>query len=42
MRMMLARLEGFYAIDVVCDADLQPFYRRLGFSESNAMIVRQQ
>ena len=28
---LLAQLEHLYMVDVCCDADLEPFYRRLGF-----------
>ena len=28
VRRMLAELEGFYMVDLVCDPDLEPFYRR--------------
>jgi ribosomal protein S18 acetylase RimI-like enzyme len=30
IRRMLARLEHLYMVDLCCDADLEPFYRRLG------------
>lgn len=30
MRRMLALLEGFYMVDVVCDPELVPFYERFG------------
>ena len=30
MRCLLARLEHLYMVDLCCDADLEPFYRRLG------------
>jgi ribosomal protein S18 acetylase RimI-like enzyme len=30
MRRLLARLEHLYMVDLCCDADLEPFYRRLG------------
>jgi ribosomal protein S18 acetylase RimI-like enzyme len=30
MRRLLARLEDLYMVDLCCDADLEPFYRRLG------------
>jgi ribosomal protein S18 acetylase RimI-like enzyme len=30
MRRLLARLENLYMVDLSCDADLEPFYRRLG------------
>jgi len=31
VRRLLAQLEGLYMIDLSCDAELEPFYRRLGF-----------
>lgn len=37
---MLKSLEGIYAIDLVCDADLESFYQPLGFTKWNAMIQR--
>jgi ribosomal protein S18 acetylase RimI-like enzyme len=30
MRRLLARLENLYMVDLCCDADLEPFYRRVG------------
>jgi GNAT superfamily N-acetyltransferase len=30
VRRLLAELEGFYMVDVVCDPDLVPFYERFG------------
>jgi GNAT superfamily N-acetyltransferase len=30
VRRLLERLDGFYAVDAVCDPELQPFYRHLG------------
>jgi ribosomal protein S18 acetylase RimI-like enzyme len=30
MRRVLARLETLYMVDLCCDADLEPFYSRLG------------
>ena len=30
VRRMLAKLESLYMVDLCCDADLEPFYRRLG------------
>lgn len=32
IRRLLARLGGLYMVDLSCDADLQSFYERLGFS----------
>jgi ribosomal protein S18 acetylase RimI-like enzyme len=40
VRRMLRRLGGLYMVDVVCDADLEPFYRRFGFSRGHAMMMR--
>jgi GNAT superfamily N-acetyltransferase len=40
VRRMLARLAGRYAIDLVCDEDLVPFYERLGGSRGRAMMWR--
>jgi ribosomal protein S18 acetylase RimI-like enzyme len=31
VRRLLAQLDHLYMVDVCCDADLEPFYRRLGF-----------
>jgi ribosomal protein S18 acetylase RimI-like enzyme len=30
MRRMLARLDDLYMVDLCCDAELEPFYRRFG------------
>ena len=32
IRRLVARLEGLYMVDLSCDADLEAFYERLGFS----------
>jgi ribosomal protein S18 acetylase RimI-like enzyme len=40
VRRMLNRLESYYAIDLMCDADLQPFYERLGLRRSTGMVQR--
>ena len=40
VRRMLKRLENYYAIDLMCDADLQPFYERLGLRRSMGMVKR--
>ena len=37
---MLARLEGIPAIDLMCDPELQAFYRRFGMHPSVGLIVR--
>ena len=39
-RRMLARLAGFYMIDLVCDADLQSFYADFGMRPTAAMSIR--
>ncbi len=40
MRRMLAKLDAFYMIDLLCDPDLQPFYARLGMRPVPGMAVR--
>jgi ribosomal protein S18 acetylase RimI-like enzyme len=40
MRRMLARLQHLHAIDLICDATLQPFYTRLGMRPTGGMVVR--
>lgn len=40
VRRMLARLEHLYMVDLVCDRELVPFYRRLGLKESRGMMAR--
>lgn len=30
VRRLLAELESFYMVDVICDPDVAPFYERLG------------
>lgn len=37
---MLKSLDGIYAIDLVCDAELDGFYETFGFTRWNAMIQR--
>ena len=37
---LLARLEHLYAVDLLCDADVQPFYARLGMRPATGMMVR--
>ena len=37
---MLAKLQHLYMIDLVCDADVQPFYERLGMRPVVGMVVR--
>jgi ribosomal protein S18 acetylase RimI-like enzyme len=40
VRRMLGRLQQLYAIDLLCDADLQPFYARFGMRPATGMMVR--
>ena len=40
VRRMLARLNDLYAIDLCCDAELQPYYEKLGMKRSLGMSVR--
>jgi len=40
MRRILATLETLYAIDLLCDEDVQPFYARLGMRPATGMMVR--
>jgi ribosomal protein S18 acetylase RimI-like enzyme len=40
MRRMMARLGGLYAVDLLCDAELQPFYERLGMRAATGMLLR--
>jgi ribosomal protein S18 acetylase RimI-like enzyme len=37
---MLAQLEGYYMVDVVCDAKLQKFYEGLGLTAAVGMLRR--
>ena len=40
MRRMMAKLETLYAIDLICDEEVQGFYQRLGFSARRGMTIR--
>ena len=40
VRRMLDNLQGLYMIDLMCDAQLRPFYRRFGFQDGGGMILR--
>ena len=42
LKEMLKSLEGIYAIDLVCDAELESFYQPFGFTKWTAMIQRNQ
>lgn len=37
---LLAQLEGLYAVDLLCDAEVQPFYARLGMQPAQGMMLR--
>ncbi|MBK8796628.1 MAG: GNAT family N-acetyltransferase [Anaerolineales bacterium] len=37
---MLARLASLYMVDLLCDAELQPFYATLGMRPAAGMMVR--
>jgi ribosomal protein S18 acetylase RimI-like enzyme len=37
---MLASLGDLYAVDLICDSDVQPFYEKLGMHPYSAMIQR--
>jgi predicted N-acetyltransferase YhbS len=40
VRRLLDRLDGLYMIDVMCDADVRPFYERLGFTAAGGAVMR--
>jgi GNAT superfamily N-acetyltransferase len=40
VRRMLDQLSDFYSIDLLCDADVQPFYERLGMRRATGMLRR--
>jgi ribosomal protein S18 acetylase RimI-like enzyme len=42
MRRILARLNGLYMVDLVCDADVRPFYDRMGMKQASAMVIRRR
>ena len=37
---LLARLQNIYAIDLLCDPDVQAFYARLGLRPAGGMFIR--
>jgi GNAT superfamily N-acetyltransferase len=39
VRRMLDRLSGLYMVDLLCDAELQPFYTSLGMRPATGMLV---
>jgi len=40
MQLLLDRLSHLYAIDLLCDADVQPFYAQLGMKPATGMLHR--
>lgn len=40
VRRLLERLRGLYAIDLICNPELQPFYSRFGMKPYTGMILR--
>jgi GNAT superfamily N-acetyltransferase len=40
VKRMLAKLEGYYMIDLTCDPELRPFYTELGMRALTAMSLR--
>lgn len=40
VRQIVERLSHIYAIDLMCDPELQPFYERLGFRPWTGMLIR--
>lgn len=39
-RQILEQLTGLYMVDLLCDAELQPFYERLGMRPATGMMLR--
>lgn len=39
-RRLLGRLSDYYAVDLLCDPALQPFYRALGMQPTTGMALR--
>ena len=35
-------LDDFYAVDLMCDPELQPFYERFGMHRATGMIIRRR
>ena len=40
MKRLMQRLERLYAIDLMCDPEVAPFYESLGFQPGNGMMIR--
>ena len=39
---LLDELKDFYAVDLMCDPELQPFYDRFGMHRATGMIIRRR
>ncbi|MCF7798208.1 MAG: GNAT family N-acetyltransferase [Lentisphaeria bacterium] len=37
---MLEKLKPYYMVDLFCDADLQPFYEKLGLQRATGIVLR--
>lgn len=40
IRRLLTEIGGLYMVDVMCDADVMPFYEQLGFRSSTGGVLR--
>ncbi len=40
VRCMLEKLKSFYMIDLICDPEMESFYKKFGMSRSMAMSIR--
>ena len=40
VRRMLEKLAGLYAVDLLCEQELQPFYARFGMQAASGMMLR--
>ncbi len=40
MKRLMQRFEKLYAIDLMCDPEVAPFYENLGFHSGNGMMIR--
>ncbi|HXD11307.1 MAG TPA: GNAT family N-acetyltransferase [Anaerolineales bacterium] len=40
VRKMLEQLQDYYAVDLLCDEDLQPYYEQMGMRRAAGMFLR--
>ncbi len=40
IKRMLEELKDFYMIDLICDQELQPYYKKMGMMRANGMLIR--